>query len=215
MGAGLVSVLASERGDVYRASLPPDIMVSEGGLADIRRPMAVLAGCGGVAAEHETVLRNLSGDFAAICDADAIGLPDFPVARDRTAILTPHEGEFARFFPNIVGDRESRARAAAAHTGAIVVLKGPDTVIAAPDGRAVVNRHASEWLAKAGTGDVLAGMIAGLAAQAMPPFGAACAAVWIHGEAGRRIGPGLVAGDLAGAMREILGDLFDQRDISS
>ncbi|MGB3723132.1 MAG: NAD(P)H-hydrate dehydratase [Pacificimonas sp.] len=209
MGTGLVSVLATERGDVYRASLPSDIMVSEGHIADIRKPTVLLAGCGGVAGAHEAVLHGPPDDVVMVLDAEAIG-KGLPAPSDQPAILTPHEGEFARFFPDIEGDKLDRARAAAERTNAIVVLKGAETVITAADGRAVVNRHASPWLAKAGTGDVLAGMIAGLAAQDMPPFDAACAGVWIHGEAGRRIGPGLVAGDIASEVPGILARLLNE-----
>jgi NAD(P)H-hydrate epimerase len=148
-----------------------------------------------------------------VLDADALTVfADTPVrlfsAVGGLALLTPHEGEFRRLFPDLAGlpGKVGRARAAAERSGATILLKGADTVVAAPDGQAVINIHAPASLATAGSGDVLAGIAAGLMARGLSPLAAGAAAAWIHGECGWRFGkPGLIAEDLVETLPEALG----------
>lgn len=217
-GAGLVSV-ACDRASlpVYAAALqavmtkPAGTLAAFDRLVSDSRVTAVLLGPGaGVSARTKSfVLKSLARRKPAVLDADALSVFEGASARLFKAIaspciLTPHEGEFSRLFPDIKGNRLARARAAAARSGAVVVLKGSETVIAAPDGRAAVNAPATPYLATAGTGDVLAGLCAGLLAQGMDPFKAACAAVWLQAEAARTVGAGLIAEDLPDILPDVL-----------
>lgn len=175
-------------------------------------------------AEGARASQTANHGGAIVLDADAITSmahqPQalFEAARHLNApalVITPHEGEFGRLFPDIAGDKTmsklDKARAAAARANATIVYKGADTVIAAPDGKAAINSNGAPWLATAGSGDVLSGIIAGLLAQGMPPFEGTCAAVWLHAEAGSRFGPGLIAEDLPLALLPVLRELFDAR----
>jgi hydroxyethylthiazole kinase-like uncharacterized protein yjeF len=167
-------------------------------------------------------LAALAGPRGVVIDADALtsfaddaNVLFAALSKSRSAVLTPHSGEFHRMFdkslkdrPAAVASKLSATRAAAGIAGAVVVHKGADTVIAAPDGRAAINANAPPWLATAGTGDVLAGLITGLLAQGMPAFEAAAAAVWIHGEAAAAAGPGMISEDLAPRFGEVYRRLF-------
>jgi hydroxyethylthiazole kinase-like uncharacterized protein yjeF len=224
-GAGLVTLAADERAAGICASHATAVMVRRvetpaelGGLLEDGRLNAVLIGPGaGVGpATIEATMTILRSGAAAVLDADALTsfeqraaeLFGAIAALGRPAVFTPHDGEFKRVFPDLAGrPKLDRARAAAQRSGAILLLKGPDTTIAAPDGRAVINGNAPPWLATAGSGDVLAGLLTGLLAQRMLAFEAACAAVWLHGECATLFGPGLVAEDLAEALPQVLAKL--------
>ena len=164
-------------------------------------------------AEVQTLART---GAALVVDADALtSFQDDPPKLfsllDRDDVLTPHPGEFERIFPGLLAatpERITAARQAAARAGCVVLLKGPDTVIACPEGRAAVNVEAAPWLATAGSGDVLAGFIGGLIAQGMDSFEAACAGAWIHAEAGASFGPGLIAEDLPDLAPPVLKRLY-------
>jgi ADP-dependent NAD(P)H-hydrate dehydratase / NAD(P)H-hydrate epimerase len=192
-------------------------------LADKRLNVVLLGPGQGVGkATRDMVAAAGKARRALVLDADA--LSSFSESSESlarilsfaaAAVLTPHEGEFERLFrrDKQVARAESkieRARAASRSMKAVVLLKGPDTVVAEPGGRATVASNAPPWLATAGTGDVLAGIVAGLLAQGMPAFEAACAAVWLHGAAGREAGPGMISEDLDLGLRTVLGRLLSE-----
>jgi hydroxyethylthiazole kinase-like uncharacterized protein yjeF len=230
-GAGLVTMASPRDALAINAAANLAVMVRPvDGAADFtefladRRINAVAIGPGaGVGpATCDLVLAALAGERAVVLDADALTsfaqtpqrlVDAFRARPDRAVVLTPHEGEFVRFFGSLdrktqVGSKLERARLAAELSGAVVLLKGADTVVAMPDGRAAIAANATGWLATAGSGDVLAGIVLGLLAQGMPPFEAASAGVWLHGEAGNATGPGLIAEDLPETLPKVLRKLF-------
>jgi len=158
----------------------------------------------------ERLGRALLSKHRLVIDADALTLLGDSIGRLKrlTAqpVLTPHDGEFQRLFGDLDGSKIEKARLAAAKASAVVVFKGPDTVIAAPDGRVALAMPGTGWLASAGTGDVLAGIVGAMLAQRLEPFEAAQAAVWLHGEAARRAGPALIADDLITQLPGVVAD---------
>lgn len=236
-GAGAVTVLSPANAMQVNAAHLTSIMLRKvDAIEDVhdligdRRPSSFVLGPGfGVGDKGRdfalAVLarkRQDSGVEGLVLDADGItsfrdaastlfkaaGKPGAPAL-----IMTPHEGEFGRLFVDIAGDKAlsklAKAREAARRANAVIVYKGADSVIASPDGRGAINGNGAPWLATAGSGDVLAGIIAGLLAQGMPAFEAACAAVWIHAEAGSRFGPGLIAEDLPLAIVPVIRQLLE------
>jgi hydroxyethylthiazole kinase-like uncharacterized protein yjeF len=211
-GAGLLAATAAQRGGAGYVTLvgawakgPASLVRRDEDLATViadRRVGAIVIGPGlgrGPAAQAQ-LHQALASIRPLVLDADALALLADDAARlrhfDRPPVLTPHEGEFVRLFGELPGSRIDRAREAALRSGAVVVLKGPDTVIATPEGRAAIAAPSPGWLASAGTGDILAGTIGACLARGMTAFDAACAGVWLHAEAARRAGPGLIADDL-------------------
>jgi len=230
-GAGLVTIASPRDALAINAAASLAVMVRPvDGAAELvkflsdRRlnALAIGPGVGVGEATCERVLAGLAGERAVVLDADAITsfaadpqrLAKALQARSAQAtILTPHEGEFSRYFFALdkntqVPSKLERARLAAKLVDAVVVLKGADTVVAAPDGRAAISANAPPYLATAGAGDVLTGMAAGLLAQGMPAFEGAAAAVWVHGEAAAAFGPGLIAEDLPQMLPRVYGALL-------
>jgi hydroxyethylthiazole kinase-like uncharacterized protein yjeF len=226
IGAGLVTVLSPPDALVVNAAHLEAVMLRpfdtdmELETAATHADAAIIGPAAGVSEATVSNLFALARTGAAIViDADALtAFRDDPAelfsVLDRDDVLTPHPGEFERVFPGVLKaapQRIAAVRQAAATAHAVVLLKGPDTVIAAPDGRCCVNTNGSPWLATAGSGDVLAGFIGGLVAQGMDSFDAACAGAWIHAEAARLHGPGLISEDLPGLAPRVLSALYEGR----
>jgi hydroxyethylthiazole kinase-like uncharacterized protein yjeF len=232
-GAGLVTLASPRDALAVNASALSAVMVRAVDtvvefaelLTDKRFNTCVIgpgAGLGG--RTRDFVLTAVSAKRSLVLDADALTsfaeAPDhlfeaIKTSVDPQIVLTPHEGEFPRLFSDIsnkhpLRSKLERVRAAAERSGAVVLLKGPDTVVASPHGRAAIAANAPPWLATAGAGDVLSGMISGMLAQGVPAFEAACIGVWIHGEAGREAGPGLIAEDLPEVLPAVVRRLYDE-----
>ena len=226
-GAGLVTLASPRDALAVNASALSAVMVRAVDtvvefaemLADKRFNTCVIGPGAGVGGRtRDFVLTAVSAKRGVVLDADALtSFADGPdrlfeaikESRDPQVILTPHEGEFPRLFSDIsnkypLRSKLGRVRAAAERSGAVVLLKGPDTVVASPEGRATIAANAPPWLATAGAGDVLSGMISGLLAQGVPAFEAASIGVWMHGEAAREAGPGLIAEDLPEVLPAVI-----------
>ncbi len=219
-GAGLVSVAVRPE-DMGALSATPAAVILRpcadlpafAAMASEPRVASVVIGPGAGAdgRTRRRVLAALAAGKPCVLDADALTAfadePERLLAATKAsgkAVLTPHEGEFARIFPGIAGDKLARTCKAADVSGAVVLLKGPDTVIAAPDGRAAINANAPPWLGTAGSGDVLSGIAGGLLAQGMAAFEAACAGAWLHGQAAQQFGPGMAADDLNDVLPRVM-----------
>jgi NAD(P)H-hydrate epimerase len=227
-GAGMVTIAAPAAvWSIYATSLTNAIVRSFDGLAgweallaDPRRNViAIGPGAGVGPLTRAYVLAALATQRPCVLDADALtsfaeAPQDLFAAIQGPCVLTPHAGEFKRLF-QVDGDKLARTRAAAKLSGAAVLLKGPDSVIAAPDGRAIINSNAPPQLATGGSGDVLTGVIAGLMAQGMAPFEAAAAGAWLHGAAAAAFGLGLVAQDLPALLPQVLQQLSGQSKAGS
>jgi len=232
-GAGLVTVASPRDALAVNATALTAVMVRPIDTAiefaelwtDKRLSTCVIGPGAGVGDRtRDFVLTALSAKRNLVLDADALtSFADAPdhlfeaikTSHDPQVVLTPHEGEFPRLFSDISNKHPGRSklervRAAAERSGAVVLLKGPDTVVASPDGRATIAANAPPWLATAGAGDVLAGMIAGMLAQGVAAFEAASIAVWMHGEAAREAGPGLIAEDLPEVLPAVFRHLYDE-----
>lgn len=230
IGAGVVTVLSPPGALAVNASHLEAVMLAPfEGETDLQAAgeaadAVVIGPASGVG---DATMRNLFAlartGAALVIDADALtSFRHDPAALfsalDRDDVLTPHPGEFERIFPGLLGgspERVTAVREAARRAGSVVLLKGPDTVVATPDGRAAVLLNGSPWLATAGSGDVLAGFIGGLIAQGMETFEAACAGAWIHAECGGAHGPGLISEDLPGLAPAVLARLLARRSDQS
>jgi hydroxyethylthiazole kinase-like uncharacterized protein yjeF len=199
-GAGYVRVSTSRAID----GLPLSIVQTGGADMKDERIGCILVGPG-LGDVPQVLTLALTSKAPKVIDADGIGLIGEPERmHGHDAILTPHEGEFVKLFGEIEGSKPERALEAAKRSQSVIVYKGPDTMVAAPDGRVGFAPPAPAWLATAGTGDVLAGMIAAMRARGLDSFDAACAAVWLHGRAAEAAGPAMIADDLVEAIPQAL-----------
>ncbi len=217
VGAGLTTIISLEIAFPIYATALTSIMVRpfkthedfENLICD-KRISAFLIGPGACISDEtrQRTLSILATGKSVVLDADAISvfendLPSLRSAIKGACVMTPHEGEFSRIF-KLSNDRIESTKNAAQESGAVIVLKGHETIIAAPDGKVMINRNAPATLATAGSGDVLAGIVTGLLAQGMLPFLATAAAVWLHGEAANQFGIGLIAEDLPTMLPKVL-----------
>ena len=233
-GAGLVTIASpSEALAINAAALtavmvrPVDTAIAFAELLADKRYNACVIGPGSGVGAHtrDLALTAIGAGRGVVLDADTLtSFADAPQvlfdvvagAADVRVVLTPHEGEFGRLFGGIDPElsKLERARQAANTSAAVVLLKGPDTVIASPDGRAAICANAPPWLATAGSGDVLAGIVCAMLAQGVAIFEAACIGAWMHGEAGAEAGPGLIAGDLPEVLPAVFRRLYDEFGVS-
>lgn len=215
VGAGLVTILGDKTALAEHAGQVTAIMLKIRdqvftAIDERVRSIAIGPAAGKGQGTRDSVLDLLSRNIPMVIDADALtsfdhSPPSLFKALHHDAILTPHEGEFARLFPDIgLQDRVSATKSAATRANAVVLLKGAITVVAAPDGRHAINSHSAPWLATAGSGDVLTGILCGLLAQGVEPFEAACIAAWLHGDIGVRYGPGLISDVMPGQLPLVL-----------
>lgn len=225
IGAGLATLFSPPSAVLVNAAHSTSVMVKAFGDADELAEMSAAMDCvligpaaGINSATRENVLSVVDNAGSSVLDADALTVfkNDPQPLFDRIkhpCVLTPHDGEFKRIFPDLLDtrSREDAVLSAAATCNATVILKGAETLIASPDGKLAANRHATPFLATAGSGDVLAGIVAGLLSQGMDAFDAACAAAWVHGEAGRRLGPGMISEDLPEELPAIQSDFYASR----
>jgi hydroxyethylthiazole kinase-like uncharacterized protein yjeF len=215
-GAGLVTIAAPpESANVYRTGAL-GVIVSDESIAELllddRRQVWVCGPGLGPTAARIAMPALIAANRKVVADADALtAFADDPAGLHGAAVLTPHAAEFTRVFGPPGIDRARAARAAARRTGAVVLLKGADTIVASPNGRISINASAPPWLATAGAGDVLSGLIAGLLAQGMEPWEAASAGAWLHGRAAFLAGPAIVAEDIAPALPAAFADAAASR----
>ncbi|MFL6785520.1 MAG: NAD(P)H-hydrate dehydratase, partial [Sphingomicrobium sp.] len=202
-GAGYVRVSTSRPID----GLPSAVVQMDNAPVNDERIGCLLVGPG-LGDVPQVLTLALTSKAPKVIDADGIShLGDPERLRGQDAIITPHEGEFRRLFGDLAGSKAERALEAARRAGAVVVYKGPDTLVAAPDGRLGFAPMAHPWLASAGTGDVLAGLIAAMRARGLAAFDAACSGVWLHGRAADIAGPQLIADNLAEALPAAIASL--------